>query len=137
MVGKLNVRGKRAQALANPEAPFEISVEQPKYWVYLDPSWDWHSLTYENYQAFFDKTIAMVEKVIGTVSRTNVPEDLGCLCRSDESSCGQDGLGQEVSAGARAEGRDHLPGQCDALQLPLGALGVPEPRPVGVHALVS
>ena len=72
MVGKLNVRGKRAQALANPEAPFEISVEQPKYWVYLDPAWDWHSLTYENYQAFFDKTIAMVEKVIGTVSRTNI-----------------------------------------------------------------
>lgn len=70
MVGKLassprHPGDKRAQALANA-LPFEISVEQPKYWVYLDPDWDWHSLTYANYASFFDKTIQMVEKVIGT-----------------------------------------------------------------------
>ena len=72
-------------------------------------------------------------------TRTIVAEDLDCVAQmiSDECSCGQDGLGQEVRAGARAEGRDQLPGQCDALQLPLGAVGVPEPRPVRVHALVS
>jgi hypothetical protein len=37
--------------------PFSISVNQPRYWVYLDPTWDWHVLDYDNYEAFFDDTI--------------------------------------------------------------------------------
>ena len=48
-------------------SPFPISVAQPKYWVYLDPAWDWQkSLSYENYADFFDKTTKMVNPVIGT-----------------------------------------------------------------------
>lgn len=51
--------------LAGPE-PFQIAVSQPKYWVYFDPDWDWTTLTYENYAAFFDKTVKLIEPVIGT-----------------------------------------------------------------------
>ncbi|MCB5363304.1 tannase/feruloyl esterase family alpha/beta hydrolase [Pusillimonas sp. CC-YST705] len=46
--------------------PFNIAVEQPKYWVYYDPDWDWKTLTYDNYGAFFDETVAKVNPVIGT-----------------------------------------------------------------------
>ena len=46
--------------------PFNIAVAQPKYWVYLDPDWDWTTLNYENYEAFFNKTVEMVNPVIGT-----------------------------------------------------------------------
>src|SRR5262245_29547414 len=46
--------------------PFPIATEQPKYWVYLDPNWDWKTLTYQNYGAFFDKTVQVVGPVIAT-----------------------------------------------------------------------
>jgi pimeloyl-ACP methyl ester carboxylesterase len=51
--------------LAGP-MPFPITLEQAKYWVYLDPNWDWKTLNYENYEAFFDKTVEMVGPVIAT-----------------------------------------------------------------------
>ena len=31
--------------LAGPQ-PFEIAVAQAKYWVYLNASWDWKTLSY-------------------------------------------------------------------------------------------
>ena len=34
---------------------------QGKYWVELDPDWDYHSLRYDNYAAFFDKTVRAME----------------------------------------------------------------------------
>jgi hypothetical protein len=43
--------------------PFAYSILQPRYWVYLDPAWDWHGLTMENYPAFFAKSIAAVDSV--------------------------------------------------------------------------
>ena len=46
--------------------PFPIATEQPKYWVYFDPTWDWKTLTYQNYGAFFDKTVQLVGPVIAT-----------------------------------------------------------------------
>jgi hypothetical protein len=59
-------RGASMAGLAGP-TPFEIAVAQPRYWVYLNPSWDWKTaLNYSNYQAFFDKTVKMVEPMIGT-----------------------------------------------------------------------
>jgi hypothetical protein len=58
-------RGADLTGLAGP-SPFPIATEQPKYWVYLDPNWDWKTLTYDNYGAFFDKTVEMVNPVIGT-----------------------------------------------------------------------
>jgi pimeloyl-ACP methyl ester carboxylesterase len=46
--------------------PFQIAVNQPRYWVYLDPNWDWRTLDYANYEAFFNKTVEMVGPVIAT-----------------------------------------------------------------------
>jgi hypothetical protein len=46
--------------------PFAISVAQPRFWVYLDPLWDWQVLDYANYESFFDDTVRMVGPVIAT-----------------------------------------------------------------------
>jgi hypothetical protein len=41
--------------------PFSISIAQPRYWVYFDPTWDFHvQLNYANYETFFDYTIAQM-----------------------------------------------------------------------------
>ncbi len=40
--------------------PFSIAVAQPRYWVYFDPTWDWTTLTYDNYLQFFRDTVAQV-----------------------------------------------------------------------------
>jgi len=46
--------------------PFPIATAQPKFWVYLDPSWDWKTLTYQNYEDFFNKTVEKVGPVIAS-----------------------------------------------------------------------
>jgi len=46
--------------------PFFIATEQPKYWVYLDPDWDWTALDYGNYPQFFADTVARVGPVMGS-----------------------------------------------------------------------
>ena len=46
--------------------PFSIAVAQPRYWVYFDPNWDWTTLTYANYEAFFKKTMAMVNPLMAS-----------------------------------------------------------------------
>jgi pimeloyl-ACP methyl ester carboxylesterase len=58
-------RGTGLLGLAGP-MPFPITLEQAKYWVYLDPNWDWKTLNYENFEAFFDKTVEMVGPMIAT-----------------------------------------------------------------------
>lgn len=58
-------RGTPLGALAGA-TPFSIAVEQPKYWVYLDPDWDWKTLTYANYGQFFTDTVNAVGPVIAT-----------------------------------------------------------------------
>lgn len=40
--------------------PFPIATEQPKFWVYLDPNWDWTTLNYGNYESFFKDTMRAV-----------------------------------------------------------------------------
>lgn len=40
--------------------PFPIATEQPKFWVYFDPNWDWHVLDYDNYLAFFKDSVREV-----------------------------------------------------------------------------
>jgi hypothetical protein len=40
--------------------PFPIATEQPKFWVYFDPGWDWHTLDYDNYLRFFKDSVARV-----------------------------------------------------------------------------
>ena len=41
-------------------APFSVAVEQSKYWVYLDPEWDWKKLDYNNFTQFFRDTVEQV-----------------------------------------------------------------------------
>jgi hypothetical protein len=52
-------RGTDLTALGGP-MPFAIATEQPKYWVYFDKNWDWHTLDYDNYLPFFKETVARV-----------------------------------------------------------------------------
>jgi hypothetical protein len=58
-------RGAPLQGLAGA-MPFPIATQQPKYWVYLDPNWDWKTLNYQNYEAFFNKTVQTVGPLMGT-----------------------------------------------------------------------
>ena len=53
-------RGSAFDALAG-QSLMSIPDGQAKYWVELDPAWDYHSLTYDNYPAFFDKTVRTME----------------------------------------------------------------------------
>ncbi len=54
-----NTRGTDLAALGGP-MPFPIAIDQPKYWVYFDPAWDWRTLHYGNYLAFFRDTVDRV-----------------------------------------------------------------------------
>jgi pimeloyl-ACP methyl ester carboxylesterase len=58
-------RGADLSAMAGT-VPFPIPIEQARYWVYFDPTWDWHSLTYGNYEAFFNDNAKMVGPLMGT-----------------------------------------------------------------------
>lgn len=49
-------RGTDLSALAGA-TPFPVAIEQPRYWVYFDPDWDWNVLTYWNYESFFNDTV--------------------------------------------------------------------------------
>jgi pimeloyl-ACP methyl ester carboxylesterase len=57
--------GAELTALAGPE-PFRISVDQPRYWVYYDPKWNWQTLNYSNYEEFFNLTAKRVGPIMAT-----------------------------------------------------------------------
>ena len=46
--------------------PFSIAVAQPQFWVYFYPQWDWHTLNYDNYEAFFNLTMLRVNPLMGS-----------------------------------------------------------------------
>jgi pimeloyl-ACP methyl ester carboxylesterase len=58
-------RGADLTAFAGP-APFPVPIEQARYWVYFDPTWDWNTLTYANYEQFFNDNAKMVGPLMGT-----------------------------------------------------------------------
>jgi hypothetical protein len=58
-------RGASLSGLAGTN-PFSIAVAQPQFWVYFDPSWDWKTLTYANYEAFFKDTMRMVNPMMAS-----------------------------------------------------------------------
>jgi hypothetical protein len=60
-----NTRGTDLTALGGV-APFPIATEQPKFWVYFDPNWDWHVLDYDNYSQFFRDTVARVGPIMAS-----------------------------------------------------------------------
>jgi pimeloyl-ACP methyl ester carboxylesterase len=63
-------RGAELALLAGPGPLLPNSVSHPRYWVYLDPTWDWKTLTYENYEAFFQKAA----EVVGPLMATDNPD---------------------------------------------------------------
>src|SRR5690349_4255526 len=58
-------RGAALNGLAGA-TPFAIAVAQPRYWVYFDPTWDWTTLTYANYEQFFKDTMRMVNPMMAS-----------------------------------------------------------------------
>ena len=52
-------RDAKIAGLGGPD-PFPIPVDQARYWVYFDSDWQWESLTYENFEAFFDDTVRAI-----------------------------------------------------------------------------
>lgn len=57
--------GTPMAALAGP-FPFFVGLQHAQFWVNQDPSWDWQTLTYENYPAFFETSVTKFNEVIGT-----------------------------------------------------------------------
>jgi hypothetical protein len=53
-------RGAGFTALAGT-TPLSIATAQGQYWVYFDPTWDWHTLNYGNIQGFLKDTIRTME----------------------------------------------------------------------------
>jgi hypothetical protein len=41
-------------------APFSVTIEQSRYWVYLDPEWDWKHLDHTSFTDFFRDTVEKV-----------------------------------------------------------------------------
>jgi len=66
--GKLLWRGVEPGAplgmLAGPK-PFPYALLQPRFFVFLDPQWDWRTLTIESFPVFFAKSVAAVNPVMG------------------------------------------------------------------------
>lgn len=60
-----NTRGTALNGLGGVN-PFSIAVAQPRYWVYFDPTWDWHVLDYKNYLQFFADTVDKVGPIMGS-----------------------------------------------------------------------
>ena len=58
-------RGAALSGLAGTN-PFSIAIAQPQYWVYFYPQWDWHTLTYDNYEAFFYETFQRVAPMMAS-----------------------------------------------------------------------
>jgi hypothetical protein len=54
-----NTRGTDLTALGGA-MPFMVAIEQPRYWVYFNPSWDWTTLDYATYPQFFKDTVEKV-----------------------------------------------------------------------------
>jgi hypothetical protein len=46
--------------------PFPIATEQPKFWVYFDPAWDWRVLDYDNYLSFFRDSVRQVGPIMAS-----------------------------------------------------------------------
>jgi hypothetical protein len=60
-----NERGTDLTGLGGA-TPFPIATEQPKFWVYFDPAWDWQTLDFDNYLQFFRDTVARVGPIMAS-----------------------------------------------------------------------
>jgi hypothetical protein len=48
------------------EKPIVFAVNQPRFWIYLDPTWDWHRVTLANYEEFFEKSMQTLRPMVGS-----------------------------------------------------------------------
>ncbi|MCI0432821.1 MAG: tannase/feruloyl esterase family alpha/beta hydrolase, partial [Gemmatimonadetes bacterium] len=62
-----NERGTDLSGLGGV-TPFPIATEQPKFWVYFDPNWDWRVLDYDNYLEFFHDSVETVGPIMASDS---------------------------------------------------------------------
>jgi Tannase and feruloyl esterase len=46
--------------------PFFITLEWFRYWLKMDPSWDWRTTSFEEYEQLFDQSVEEFGTVIGT-----------------------------------------------------------------------
>ena len=46
--------------------PFAISVAHAQYWTYFDPTWDWHTLTFANYESYFKLAMIQMNPMMAT-----------------------------------------------------------------------
>jgi Tannase and feruloyl esterase len=53
------VRGTDLMTVAGAQ-PFVVALEQPRYWMYFDPAWDWHKVGAPDFIDFFRDTVAKV-----------------------------------------------------------------------------
>jgi hypothetical protein len=60
-----NTRGTNLGGLGGVN-PFSIAVNQPRYWVYFDETWDWKTLNYDNYLGFFQDTVDAVGPIMAS-----------------------------------------------------------------------
>jgi hypothetical protein len=58
-------RGTDLTALGGA-APFPVAIEQARYWVYLNPEWDWRGVDYRSITDFFRDTIERVGPMMAT-----------------------------------------------------------------------
>jgi feruloyl esterase len=63
-------RGASLQALNNSVngvgLPFFVGLEWFRYWLLQDPSWDWQTMTYEQYLLLFQQSVLQYQAVIAT-----------------------------------------------------------------------
>jgi len=52
-------RGASLTAMAGV-TPFVAPIQQAKYWVYFDPTWDWTTVTLNTFETFFNDNVAKV-----------------------------------------------------------------------------
>jgi hypothetical protein len=58
-------RGTPTAALSGAN-PFSISADHFRYWVERDKTFDWHKLDYASFEASFQKSRALLNRVIGS-----------------------------------------------------------------------
>lgn len=58
-------RGTDLAALGGAQ-PFPVAMEQARYWVYLNPEWDWRGLDYRSFTEFFRDNVERVGPMMAT-----------------------------------------------------------------------
>jgi hypothetical protein len=47
-------------------SPFSVATAHGQYWTYFDPSWDWKTLTYANYENYFKAAMQQINPMMAS-----------------------------------------------------------------------